>query len=75
MILGLSVEMVRTYRKTMMRKLRVSNIASVTQLTVATGVAVPSAPMDGQTAGVSKPETKPDKLEIESASDGRGGVP
>jgi len=38
-ILGLAVETVRSYRKTMMRKLGVRNIAGVTQVAVATRVA------------------------------------
>lgn len=41
-ILDLGLETVRTYRKTMMRKLGVRNVAGVTQLAVAAGMAPPN---------------------------------
>ena len=42
-ILEIGVETVRSYRKTMMRKLGVNNIAGLTQIAVAMGVALPNA--------------------------------
>jgi len=47
MILHLGLETVRSYRKTMMKKLRVSNVAGVTQFAVAAGMALPNALADG----------------------------
>ena len=37
-ILGLGLQTIRSYRKTMMKKLGVSNVASLTQLALAAGV-------------------------------------
>jgi DNA-binding NarL/FixJ family response regulator len=51
-ILDLGLETVRSYRKTMMRKLRVKNIASVTQIAIATGMAFPNTFVGDQTACV-----------------------
>lgn len=51
-ILELGLETVRGYRKTMMRKLGVSNVAGVTQIAVATGLASPNALVDDQKARV-----------------------
>jgi DNA-binding NarL/FixJ family response regulator len=47
MILHLGLETVRSYRKTMMKKLRVSNVAGVTQFAVAAGMALPNALANG----------------------------
>jgi DNA-binding NarL/FixJ family response regulator len=47
-ILDLGLETVRSYRKTMMRKLGVNNVAGLTQLAIATGVAVPNTYVDDQ---------------------------
>jgi DNA-binding NarL/FixJ family response regulator len=44
-ILHLALGTVRGYRKTMMRKLGVSNVAGVTQIAVATGTAVHTRPL------------------------------
>jgi DNA-binding NarL/FixJ family response regulator len=55
-ILDLGVETVRSYRKTMMRKLGVNNVAGVTQVAIATGVAVPNAFVRDQSAHVQYPE-------------------
>ena len=42
-ILGLGLETIRGYRKTLMRKLGVRNVAGLTQIAVASGVALPNA--------------------------------
>ena len=51
-ILDLGLETVRSYRKTMMKKLGVNNIAGVTQIAVATGVAPPNGFVDDRLAHV-----------------------
>ena len=45
-LLDLGLETVRTYRKTMMGKLGVNNVAGVTQIAVAIGVGLPNAFVD-----------------------------
>jgi two-component system NarL family response regulator len=42
-LLELSEQTVRSYRKTMMRKLGVNNVAGLTQLALSTGVSQPGA--------------------------------
>jgi DNA-binding NarL/FixJ family response regulator len=42
-VLNLSEQTVRSYRKTMMRKLHVNNVAGLTQLALATGLTKPSS--------------------------------
>jgi NarL family two-component system response regulator LiaR len=48
--LGLSLETVRSYRKTMMRKLGVANVAGVTRFAIANGEALPNASLGDRRA-------------------------
>lgn len=41
-VLGLAVQTIRTYRKTIMKKLSVTNVAGLTQLAIAAGLLIPS---------------------------------
>jgi DNA-binding NarL/FixJ family response regulator len=50
LILGLGLETVRSYRKAMMKKLGMNNIAGVTRFAVAAGITVPNAVADYLTA-------------------------
>jgi DNA-binding NarL/FixJ family response regulator len=43
--LDLGLETIRSYRKTMMKKLGINNVASLTQLALAAGLAKPSSPV------------------------------
>jgi DNA-binding NarL/FixJ family response regulator len=55
-ILGLGLETIRSYRKAMMKKLGVNNVAAVTQVAIATGVALSNVLGGDQTADVQYPE-------------------
>jgi DNA-binding CsgD family transcriptional regulator len=46
-MLGLGLQTVRSYRKTMMRKLNVSNVAGLTQLALTNGVTQPAHALNG----------------------------
>ena len=47
-MLDVGLQTVRSYRKTMMKKLKVNNVASLTQLALAAGITQFSGPVGSQ---------------------------
>lgn len=58
-LLDLGLHTVRTYRKTMMKKLAVNNVAGLTQIALAAGIArLPGSPMPDASTSVMEPRTR-----------------